>query len=157
MKKITSLLLTGLILFGNSSMAQSNSKTDTLQKEAARQLELATQKQEESTQLQSAAMQKQQQSEKEQKKQLAKQQTLMQEQEQQMQEQEHVKKVLLQTLVEDGYIKKGNPYEIELNNQELLINGNMQPDDVHQKYIELINGARKKPFGKSEQWHIREE
>lgn len=61
-------------------------------------------------------------------------------------------------MVKDGLIQPSekNNVTIDINSKEMLINGKKQTESVHQKYMQLISGKRKKAFGDKEQWSIKE-
>ena len=46
-------------------------------------------------------------------------------------------KIIRQELIEDGLIERGGDYVIELNDRQMLINGEKQPRSVYQKYKRL--------------------
>jgi|GEM_PF-1506383 hypothetical protein len=140
MKKAKFLLALPALIWGQLTFAQANEGN--AQEEAAR-------KQQEAAAQQEAGM-------KSQKEQVAKQQAMAKLQEEKAAEQEAVMKEIKNELLKDGLIEKDAHFEFRLNSRELIINGKKQSDEMHKKYLRIINSKRKQPFGKDEEWNIKQ-
>ncbi len=154
MGKRNFLLTAGIMLLAHFSQAQSNNSTAQANKANEQRVSLA--KQQEVIQKKKKWSGKQELPTNEQKSLLQAQETQEQKQKDMSIEQQRVVNSLKDALIKDGFIKPGAKYSFELNNRELIINGVKQSEDVHKKYINLINEKRKIPFGEKEQWNIQD-
>ncbi len=55
-------------------------------------------------------------------------------------------KTILESLVRDGLIEQGANYDVLITNEEMRIDGQLQPSEVHRKYLNLIEEKTKKPL-----------
>jgi beta-lactamase regulating signal transducer with metallopeptidase domain len=114
------------------------------------------QKQEEMMQKQKNKMEKQQSLIKEQEEWVRKQAEQAKEQVKKVNEQRVTVNNVKQEMLKDGLIQQDEHYELIINSREMFIDGKKQTEAVHHKYIELIDGRRKKAFDDKEQWTIKE-
>ena len=70
---------------------------------------------------------------------------------------ESVGKSLKEALIRDHLIGDPNNFSLDLSGKEMRVNGQKQPPEIHEKYLELYRQQTGKPLDKKDSFRIEED